>query len=89
MFLTFILPVLLVLLAGAPAVLGITSWFLMSLAFWPTLRLYRCSPLYAPLLPVIAVFYLGATVHSAIQYWRGKGGLWKERVQDPDLPATL
>jgi hopene-associated glycosyltransferase HpnB len=89
MFLTFILPVLLLFRAGTPAVLGITSWFLMSLAFWPTLRLYRCSPLYAPLLPVVALFYLGATVHSAIQYWRGKGGLWKERVQDPDLPATL
>ena len=89
MFTTFMLPVLLVFRGGTPAVLGITSWLLMSLAVWPTLRFYRCSPLYAPLLPLIALFYLGATVHSAIQYWRGKGGFWKGRVQDPDSPATL
>jgi hopene-associated glycosyltransferase HpnB len=61
---------------------GIVSWVLMSVAYLPAVRLYRRSPLWAPLLPVIALFYLGATVHSAVAYWRGRGGMWKGRVQD-------
>jgi hypothetical protein len=44
------------------------------------LRFYRLSPLRAPLLPLVAMFYLGATVHSAVLHWRGKGGLWKGRL---------
>ena len=34
------------------------------------------------LLPVAALFYSGATIHSAIRYWLGVGGQWKGRVQD-------
>jgi hypothetical protein len=49
--------------------------------YLPVLRFYRLSPLWAPLLPLVALFYLGATVHSAILHWRGQGGLWKGRVQ--------
>ena len=30
----------------------------------------------------IAVFYLVATVESAVRYWSGRGGEWKGRVQD-------
>ena len=33
-----------------------------------------------PLLPAIAVFYLVATVWSAVAYWRGRGGMWKGRA---------
>ena len=32
-------------------------------------------------LPAIAVFYAAATVGSAVNYWRGKGGQWKGRAQ--------
>ena len=46
------------------------------------LRFYGKSVLWAPLLPAIALFYLCATVHSAVVYWRGKGGQWKGRAQD-------
>ena len=68
-----------------PAILGGGAWMLMSLLYWPTLRFYRCSPLWAPLLPLIACFYMGATVCSAVLYWRGAGGRWKGRVQDSAL----
>jgi hypothetical protein len=37
------------------------------------------------MLPAIAVFYLGATVHSAIATWRGHGGMWKGRAQSATL----
>ena len=52
------------------------------LVYFPALRYYRQSPLWAPLLPLIAAFYLGAAVHSAVSYWRGTGGKWKGRMQD-------
>jgi hopene-associated glycosyltransferase HpnB len=57
------------------------AWILMSIAYAPMLRFYGQSLLWAPLLPVVAVFYMGATVWSAIRYWRGRGGLWKGRTQ--------
>ena len=43
----------------------------------------RRSPAWAPLLPLVALFYVGATVASAWRFWRGKGGQWKARVQAP------
>ena len=61
---------------------GIAAWAVMTLVFVPALRFYRRSPFWAPLLPAIALFYSGATIHSAIAYWRGDGGMWKGRAQD-------
>jgi hopene-associated glycosyltransferase HpnB len=66
---------------GSAALAGGLAWLLMSVAYAPMLRFYRISIFWAPLLPPIACFYLGATVHSALVYWRGKGGQWKGRVQ--------
>jgi len=82
MVLTFLAPPLLAAAGGWPALCGAGAWLLMSLAYWPALRYYRCSPLWAPLLPLIAAFYMGATIYSAVLYWRGAGGQWKGRVQD-------
>jgi hypothetical protein len=59
----------------------VAAWLLMAIGYWPSLRFYGRSPLWGPLLPLIAVFYMGCTVHSAVQYWRGSGGLWKGRIQ--------
>jgi hopene-associated glycosyltransferase HpnB len=81
--LTYLLPPVLALTARTPAAaLGAGGWLLMSAAYVPALRFYRRSPLWAPLLPAVAAFYLGATIHSAVSYWRGAGGMWKGRVQD-------
>lgn len=60
---------------------GIAAWLLMSLAYAPILRFYRMSLLWAPALPLIALFYAGATIDSAIRYWTGRGGKWKGRAQ--------
>jgi hopene-associated glycosyltransferase HpnB len=67
----------------APAALGAAAWLLMMVSYVPVLRLYRLSPLWALALPMVAVFYVGATFHSAWKYWTGRGGEWKGRVQDP------
>ena len=53
----------------------------MAVAFRPTLRLYRVSPLWGIALPAIAFCYTLFTLDSALQFARGRGGLWKGRVQ--------
>jgi hopene-associated glycosyltransferase HpnB len=82
---TYLLPPTLVLFSHnrVPVALGAGAWLVMALSFLPVLRIYRLSPLWGLALPLIAFFYLGATVHSALRYWSGRGGEWKGRVQDP------
>ena len=65
-----------------PITLGATAWALMAACYYPMVRFYRRSFLWSFTLPAVALFYLIATVHSAIQYWRGVGGSWKGRAQD-------
>ncbi len=60
--------------------LGTGPWLLMALAYWPTLRLYGCSPVLAFTLPLIALFYTLMTLDSALRHWQGKGGSWKGRT---------
>jgi hopene-associated glycosyltransferase HpnB len=62
--------------------LGAVAWFLMTIAYAPVLRFYGRSVAWAPVLPLIALFYLSATFDSAVAYWTGRGGMWKDRVQD-------
>ncbi len=84
MFLTYVSPVLLLFAHDSTArALGFVAWLLMALSFLPTVRFYRLSPLWAPLLPLTALFYTYATWLSAVRYWMGKGGLWKGRAQAP------
>jgi hopene-associated glycosyltransferase HpnB len=64
------------------AVFGLAAWILMSIAYSPALRFYGRSPAWAPLLPLVALFYISATIDSASAYWKGRGGLWKGRIQD-------
>jgi hopene-associated glycosyltransferase HpnB len=64
------------------AFLGLAAWVLMTLAYAPALRFYGRSVAWAPLLPLGALFYMSATIESAISYWTGRGGMWKDRVQD-------
>jgi hopene-associated glycosyltransferase HpnB len=83
MAITYLAPPLLVLLSGSPLAiaLGGAAWLLMAASFVPMLRLYRCPAWVALLLPVIAAFYMAATLGSAVQFWRGRGGAWKGRYQ--------
>lgn len=84
MMVVFVAPPMLTVLGALPAALGWAAWFLMATAFLPTLVYYRRSPLWALLLPLVSLFYIAATLHSAALYWRGRGGLWKGRIQDPE-----
>jgi hypothetical protein len=83
MILIYVAPPLL-WLSGDPlaAALGFAAWILSALLYRPSVRLYQAPLWTAFALPAIAIFYLIATIESAIQYWTGKGGQWKGRVQD-------
>ena len=61
--------------------LGLAAWAIMAVTFQPMLRFYRRSPLWGVALPGIAAFYLGCTMLSAWQHFRGRGGMWKGRAQ--------
>lgn len=79
---TYIAPPLLLFHGGWTTLLAAVAWVSMTLSFLPMVRFYSLSPVWAPMLPLIAAFYAGATIHSAVQYWMGRGGEWKDRVQD-------
>jgi hypothetical protein len=81
--LTYLLPPLLLCLPDWPCkILGLAAWMAMSVCFAPTVRFYRLGPLWSICLPAIAIFYVAATLHSALQYLLHRGGHWKGRVQD-------
>jgi hopene-associated glycosyltransferase HpnB len=82
MTITYLVPLL---IAGAGTgfaqAAGISTWAIMTVAFLPIVRFYGLPVLWAAALPVIAGCYMLFTLDSALQHWRGKGGLWKGRVQ--------
>jgi hypothetical protein len=84
MALTFMAPPLLLIFASGPARwLGGAAWLAMAASFVPILTFYRLSPLWAPVLPLIAALYLLYTFDSAYRHARGAGGLWKGRAHVP------
>ncbi len=82
MTLTYLMPPLLAVWGtGLAQAAGLLTWGLMTAAFYPIVRFYALSPLWAAALPLIAGCYMLFTLDSGLQHWRGKGGLWKGRVQ--------
>jgi len=83
MVLTFLAPALLLLTHSRLTIfMGAASWAAMTITYSTMVRYYRLNLAWALTLPLAALFYLGATVHSAVKYWSGTGGHWKGRVQD-------
>jgi hopene-associated glycosyltransferase HpnB len=84
MGLTYLAPPLFAVFAhGLAQAAGALAWAMMALSLTPTLRLYR-RPLASGLaLPATAATYVAFTLESATQYWRGRGGDWKGRIQAP------
>jgi hopene-associated glycosyltransferase HpnB len=82
MTLVFIIPPVLALAAdGVARWLAAGAWLLMTASYVPALKYHGSSPLWAPALPLVAAFYLGATLDSARRHWAGRGGEWKGRVR--------
>ncbi|MBN4004889.1 glycosyltransferase [Nostoc sp. LPT] len=64
----------------AIAFTGLLGWLLMTFAYYPTIRFYKCSVWFALSLPAIAFLYTLMTLDSALRHWQGRGGAWKGRV---------
>jgi hopene-associated glycosyltransferase HpnB len=64
---------------GWPAAL---AWLAMAVSYRPTLRYYRQPGWHAPLMPLVALFFLGAMLDSARLRRLGRGGEWKGRVNN-------
>ena len=80
MLLVYVEPALASIFATGPLRWGgAVCWIGMALAFQPTLWRYRRSPAWGLLLPFIALFYLMATIGSAVRFYQGRGGQWKNR----------
>jgi len=74
-------PVLAIFAGGLARWIGLAAWLAMAAAYQPMLRFYRQSPLLGLALPAIGAFYTFFTLQSAIDVWRGRGGMWKGRAQ--------
>jgi hopene-associated glycosyltransferase HpnB len=82
MALVYMVPPLLALFGEGPARwAGLCAWLMMAGAFQPMLRFYRVSPFWGVALPAIATMYTAYVLISALQVWRGRGGMWKGRAQ--------
>jgi hopene-associated glycosyltransferase HpnB len=58
---------------------GTAAFLLAAVSYLPTLARYGRSPLWSLALPLIALFYMAATVSSALSFWLGRGASWKRR----------
>ena len=83
MVITYLAPPLLLLTPSRLTIfMGAGAWVAMTITYSTMVRYYRMNPAWALTLPLAALFYLGATINSAVKYWNGRGGDWKGRVQD-------
>jgi hopene-associated glycosyltransferase HpnB len=65
---------------GWPFGFGLAAFGLAVVSYMPTLARYGRNRLWALALPLIALFYMAATLGSALNYWRGQGARWKSRA---------
>jgi hopene-associated glycosyltransferase HpnB len=65
---------------GWRRICGIVAFSLAAASYMPTLTRYGRNRLWALALPLIAVFYMAATLGSALSYWFGTGSTWKNRA---------
>lgn len=81
MALVWIVPPLAVVLGpGIARILGALAWAAMAWSYLPTLRRFGLSPVWSPCLPLVAVFYMAATIGSAANHHLGRGVAWKGRA---------
>jgi hopene-associated glycosyltransferase HpnB len=84
LFVTFWLAWILFFTGNDPAwIMASTAVALMTTTFLLTVLFYGLPPYWAFTLPLAAAFYGYATCLSAVRYWLGRGGQWKDRAQSP------
>jgi len=64
---------------------GLMTWALSSGSFLPTLKRYGQPYWLSLTLPLVALFYMAATIGSALNHWRGTGASWKSRAYGAEI----
>ncbi len=81
MVLVYLVPPLLTVSGqGAARLMGLLAWALMTASYLPTLRRFGLNAAWAVCLPFAAMFYTAATLGSAVDHYRGRGTVWKQRA---------
>lgn len=89
MLVVWVAPGLLALFGhGVVQWVGLATWLTSMASFLPTLRRFRISPLWALALPLVALFYTAATLGSALNHYRGRGVVWKNRAYRDAIPNS-
>lgn len=65
---------------GWQAALGLAIWAMTAMTYFPTLDRYKVPRVFAAALPGIALFYMAATIGSAVNHYCGSGAKWKSRA---------
>jgi hopene-associated glycosyltransferase HpnB len=60
--------------------LSFVTWLLITVTYYPTIKLYKLPFWRAFSLPLNAFLYTLMTIDSGWRHWRGKGGGWKGRT---------
>jgi hopene-associated glycosyltransferase HpnB len=60
--------------------MGLAAWIMLTASYLPTLHLFGRSPAWAAMLPLVALFYMAATLGSAANHHLGRGVAWKGRA---------
>ncbi len=74
---------------GAARAAGVAALALSLGCYLPTLRRFGLAPAWCLLLPLVALFYMAATVGSALDHHRGRGVRWRNRAYAPDEAAPM
>jgi len=73
-------PVLAIASHGVTRGIAFETWLLMAVAYQPSLSRYGLARWWSLLLPFVALYYMAATLDSALRHFTGQGGGWKNRV---------
>jgi hopene-associated glycosyltransferase HpnB len=85
--LVWLMPAAVILLGrGWQICVAVAAFALSAVSYLPTLRRYGLNCVWALALPLIALFYMAATLGSALDHWRGRGARWKSRAYDTGHP---
>ncbi len=79
MSIAFIIPLIAILQDGSMMLMGLATFFIQIICYFPILKYYSMNPLYALSLSFIGILYMLFTLNSSYHYYFNKGALWKKR----------
>ena len=79
MSIAFIIPLIAILQDGSVMLMGLATFFIQIICYFPIIKYYSMNPLYALSLSFIGILYMLFTLNSSYHYYFNKGASWKKR----------